>query len=117
MAISYSVKLEVIELKNFIKILEIIDQEYLFLKCKIAFEECITLEENKYLINELSIDLRFIYLENDEINISFKSILNGGYIIETKIALINKQNAESVGYYSYQEDMNGDYFDEFLVFY
>ena len=98
------------------KILELVDQEYYYLKCKAAFKECFLHESNEEVRREIGIAFKSIQLLDDYINISFNSPLSEEFIIEVRINLLNLKNGKSLGYYKYQEDMDGEYLDEYLIF-
>lgn len=99
------------------KIKDLIDNEYYFLKCKAAFQECINSKGNDYLKEELVVPVDEIVIQNEYINLSFKQENKEFFVIDVRIGLFNKEIDKKIGYYNYQEDMNGDYLDEFLVIY
>lgn len=104
-------------MNNLKKIKSLFDQEYYYLKCKTAFQDCISNKENDFLKEEIETPINDLVLHNDQITLLFKSENNDDFIIDIKIKLINSDLNKQIGYYKYQENMEGEYLDEFLVFF
>jgi len=118
MDIFFLINLEVTRImKEITKIRDFLDKEYFYLKCKTAFQTCITNKDNDYLQAEIDVPINQLDLRHNSINLSFNQELEDNFIIDIKIILFSNVLNKELGYYQYQEDMNGEFVDEFLVFY
>lgn len=87
-------------------------QNKFYSKCQDSFVSMMKSNE------DLELELGFPLQELKILNISISLILNNGYdefIVDTKVSILSPETDFEIGYYRYQEDMNGHFVDEFFV--
>ncbi len=82
---------------------------------KEAFQECISLEDNDFLKNEVNFPLDSIVTKEDFISIKFWEYSTKEFIIEIKLILLD-QKGEKIGRYHYLIDEKNEVVDDILVF-
>ncbi len=90
-----------------------VDAEYYYLRCKAAFQRCVSLQSNGYLEAELGSPPDALTLREDCVNLSFKAYMSGDFLIEVKVKLLREK--DEVGYYLYQESRSGEPLDDYVV--
>lgn len=86
-----------------------------YLRAQTALRECLLLDENRFLQDELRFSIDKIVVDNDSVIFRFTGNDSGHFIVETRLRLLSPDKIEC-GYYTYQEDENEEVIDDFLVF-
>jgi len=94
----------------------VIDLEYCFLKCKVSYQACINISENKYLRDDIEVPINELVLQDDSVKIFIDSKVYGESIIAVRINLFSSELNKSIGYYRYIENIAGEPIDDFLAF-
>ena len=92
-----------------------LDFNSLYEKTNRSFRHCISLEDNKFLEDEIDIRLEDILTEEESVKIEFFKQSKSTYEIEVRIKLLSEKNTV-IGYYSLIEDEAGTVIDNYLVF-
>jgi hypothetical protein len=89
--------------------------EDLYARASIAFVSCIEDADSEFLNTEVSIPLSDIITKKGSIKVQFIGSDIRRYVTEAKLTL-HTPSGEELGYYCLQEDENGNFVDEYLVF-
>lgn len=86
-----------------------------YAKARMALQRCLMRDENQFLDAELTFPIDRIVVENDCVIMQFFGTDSDSFIIETRLKVVSPEGNQ-FGYYAYQEDENGNFLDDFLVF-
>ena len=89
--------------------------EYLYMKAKLSFKECIVNPDNNYLNNEIDSHLDEIILLEDFISLKFVEYKLDKFVAEVKFLLTSKEG-RLIGHYFYYEDEKSIPIDDKLIF-